>query len=248
MTVVVGAVIACALFGSAFVRLRRRRSERAPWSRIALFGGGIAALIVPLLSLDAVAEDRLWAHMLQHTLIGDLAPVLLVLAVRGPLSFFLLPPQVLKPLASSASLRAGLGFLLRPVVSFTAWTLAILAWHLPAAYDVAVSHSAVHIVEHLCFIVAGSLAWMQLVDPARHQRLSRRGKIAFAFGLVAVTQPLMSALFFAPFAIYDAYPSVTDQRIAACVMLVDQLILYGGFIALQLRPLLGADAPVEGRA
>ena len=250
MSIVIGATLAALLFAHAFVRLRRRRrGDRAPWSRVALFIGGIAALVVPLLSsLDKTADAKLWAHMLQHTLIGDLAPLLLILSVRGPLAFFLLPPRILKPLASSRTLRATLRFLLRPVVSFVGWALAIVAWHLPPAYDAAVAHPAVHVAEHLCFIIAGTLVWAQLIDPAGHRRLSRRGRITFAFGVVVVTQPLMSVLLFAPSAIYAAYPSVTNQRIAAGVMFVDQLILYGGFIALQLRPLLRAQTPIEGRA
>ena len=38
-------------------------------------------------------------HMLQHVLIGDLGIALMVVAVRGPLLVFLLPPRVLAPIA-----------------------------------------------------------------------------------------------------------------------------------------------------
>ena len=43
--------------------------------------------------------------MAQHVLIGDMAPALLVFAVRGPLLVFLLPAAVLAPLARNRGVR-----------------------------------------------------------------------------------------------------------------------------------------------
>ena len=199
--------------------------------------------------LDAVADDYLLsAHMLQHVLIGDAAPLLLVLAVRGPLVFFLLPPSVLKPLASFDPLRAFLRTLLRPGVSFGLWVAVMLGWHVPAAYDFTLSHAVVHDVEHATFVLVGTLAWVQLIDPARHGRLSRGGRIAFAFGLFVLSQPIMDGLLFAPSAVYHPYAAqpdrllglsvMTDQRLAGAVMLVEQLLTLGTFIAVLLWPLL----------
>src|SRR5215212_8372307 len=121
--VLIGAVVAAVLFAQAFVRLRRRRPYHASWSRVALFAAGLALLVLPLVSpLDHVGDEELLsAHMLQHVLIGDAAPALLVTAVRGPLLFFLLPPFLLRPLASFGPLRAVLSVLLRPLVSLGLW-------------------------------------------------------------------------------------------------------------------------------
>jgi cytochrome c oxidase assembly factor CtaG len=248
--VVLGATLATALFLQAFARLRRRRAERAPWSRLALFAIGLALAVLPLVSpLDAAGDDYLLsAHMLQHVLIGDAAPLFLVLAVRGPLAFFLLPPRVLRPLAGSRELRAGLAFLLRPLVSFSLWAVAILAWHVPAAYDAALAHPTVHVLEHVSFVIAGTLAWMQLIDPARHGRLTRGGRIGFAFGLLVVGHPVADVLLFTPHVVYAPYAHqqdrllglgvVTDQRVAGAVMVAEQLLTLGSFVAIQLWPLL----------
>jgi cytochrome c oxidase assembly factor CtaG len=94
--VLVAAALAALLFVQAFVRLRRRRPDHAPWSRAVLFAAGLGLLVLPVLSpLDAMGDNYLLsAHMLQHVLIGDAAIALLVFAVRGPLVFFLLPPPV----------------------------------------------------------------------------------------------------------------------------------------------------------
>jgi putative membrane protein len=244
-TVLIGVGLALVLFAQAFVRLRRRRPDHAPWSRALLFAAGLTLLVVPLVSpLDHVGDEELLsAHMLQHVLIGDAAPALLVVAVRGPLLFFLLPPPVLRPLASFRPLRSFLSVLLRPLVSLGLWSVAFLGWHVPAAYDYAAAHPFVHDLEHLSFVVAGTLAWAQLVDPARHGRLRRPQRVFFALAMLAVSQPLVDALLFTG----PAYPryvgahglsALTDQRLAGVVMMTEQLLSLGICVALLLWPYL----------
>jgi putative membrane protein len=248
--VLAAAVLSILLFAQAFVRLRRRRAEHAPWTRALLFAAGLALLVVPLVSpLDHVGdEDLLSAHMLQHVLIGDAAPALLVTAVRGPLLFFLLPPAVLRPLAAFRPLRAFLSVLLRPLVSLGLWAVAMVAWHVPTAYDYAAAHPLVHDLEHLSFVVAGTLAWTQLVDPARHGRLRRPQRVFFALAMLALAQPLVDVLLFSSGAAYPRYAAqsdrpfglspLTDQRLAGVVMMVEQLLTLGICVALLLRPYL----------
>jgi putative membrane protein len=244
-TVLIGVGLALVLFAQAFVRLRRRKPDHAPWSRTLLFAAGLTLLVVPLVSpLDHVGDEELLsAHMLQHVLIGDAAPALLVVAVRGPLLFFLLPPSVLRPLASFRPLRSFLSVLLRPLVSLGLWSVAFLGWHVPAAYDYAAAHPLVHDLEHLSFVVAGTLAWAQLVDPARHGRLRRPQRVFFALAMLAVSQPLVDALLFTG----PAYPryvgahglsALTDQRLAGVVMMTEQLLSLGICVALLLWPYL----------
>jgi putative membrane protein len=249
-TVLIGAGLALVLFLQAFVRLRRRRAEHAPWTRALLFASGLALLVVPVASpLDHVADEQLLsAHMLQHVLIGDAAPALLVTAVRGPLLFFLLPPALLRPLASFRPLRAFLSVLLRPLVSLGLWVVAIVAWHAPSAYDYAAAHPVVHDLEHVSFVIAGILAWTQLVDPARHGALRRPQRVFFALAMLALTQPLVDALLFSSSAAYPRYAEqpdrlfglspLTDQRLAGVVMMVEQLLALGICVALLLRPYL----------
>jgi len=245
-TVLIGVGLALVLFGQAFVRLRRRRPDHAPWSRALLFVAGLALLVLPLVSpLDHVGDEELLsAHMLQHVLIGDAAPALLVVAVRGPLLFFLLPPPVLRPLASFRPLRAFLSVLLRPLVSLGVWTVAFLGWHVPGAYDYAAAHPFVHDLEHLTFVVAGTLAWTQLVDPARRGRLRRPQRVFFALGMLAVAQPLVDVLLFTTGPVYPRYvgahglSALTDQRLAGVVMMTEQLLSLGICVTLLLWPYL----------
>jgi putative membrane protein len=248
--VLLGAFLGAALFAQAFVRLRRRRPEHAPWSRALLFSAGVALLVLPLVSpLDTAGDDDLLsAHMLQHVLIGDAAVALLVVSVRGPLVFFLLPPAVLRPLASFRVLRAILSTLLRPLVSLGLWATAIVAWHVPRVYDYAAAHPLVHDLEHVSFVVGGLLVWMQLVDPARHGRLGRPQRIFFALGMLALTQPVVDFLLFSSNARYGRYAHqpdrlfglspLTDQHLAGAVMMVEQLLTLGTCVGILLWPYL----------
>src|SRR5260370_20568029 len=105
------AVAAALLFAQAALRLRRRgRAGLAAWDRAALCGLGLALTLAALLGpLDRIADGKLLsAHMAQHVLIGDAAPALMTVAVRGPLLVFLLPASVLAPLARSSRVRAAL--------------------------------------------------------------------------------------------------------------------------------------------
>jgi cytochrome c oxidase assembly factor CtaG len=210
---------------------------------VAAVAVGTLALVSPL---DAVGDDYLLsAHMLQHVLIGDVAPALALVAVRGPLVLILLPPFVLGPLARATPVRRTFGFLIRPRVSLAVWALALGLWHIPAAYDYALTHQTAHDLEHLSFVVAGTLVWAQLVDPARRGELTPAQRLGFAGLLFALGTILADVLIFSFHSLYPSYAAqderlwglspVRDQQLAGIVMMVEQLVVLGLFVALTLR-------------
>jgi cytochrome c oxidase assembly factor CtaG len=221
------------LFVRAFVRLRRRgRSDHAGWSRLALFAAAVALGTVPLVSpLDEVGDSYLLSgHMLQHVLIGDAAPALALVALRGPLFFFMLPRFLLRRLHP---LRHVFAFFLRPAVAVSIWAAVIAAWLVPAAYDGALPHQTVHDLEHLSFILAGVLVWMQIVDPARRRRLEVTQRFAVMLVLSAAGAGLAGVLVFSPVQLYPAYAGgfgiapLLDQQLAGIVMLAEQIASLG---------------------
>jgi putative membrane protein len=245
--VLAGAGLALVLFTQAWVRLRRRgRSDLAGFDRLALFVAAVALGTLALVSpLDPIGEEYLLsAHMLEHVLIGDAAVALAIVALRGPLIFFLLPGVVLRPLARFGPLRAFLALLLRPKVSFAVWAAVFAGWHYPPAYDYVLDHQIVHDLQHVTFVLAGVLVWIQLVDPARRGELRRAGRIGLAVALFACGQILSDILIFSFDPLYPAYAvqderllglsPLSDQALAGIVMMVEQAITLGTCVAFLL--------------
>jgi cytochrome c oxidase assembly factor CtaG len=242
----IAAALAALLFAQAVVRLRRRgRPDLAGWDRVALFAAGLGVTVFALVGpLDRLADEKLLAaHMGQHVLIGDLGPALMILAVRGPLLVFLLPPAILAPLARSGRVRAVLGTLLRPRVAFSLWALNLAIWHIPYLYDLALRHQRLHNFEHLCWMFCGILVWTLLIDPGSHRRLTVGGRVALAAAMFAAGTILTDVLVFSFTPLYPAYhgaygiSALTDQQLAGIVMMVEQLLTLGTCVALLLlRP------------
>jgi len=238
----IAAAIAVALFTQGFVRLRRRgRRDHASWDRPLLFGLGVAVSVIPLVSpIDPLSDDYLLSvHMLEHVLLGDAGPALMVCAVRGPLLMFVLPGFLLRRLARSAGVRGALGFLVRPRVSLMAWVVVMASWHVPLTYDYAASHQLVHDLEHLSFAIVGALVWTQLIDPGRHGRLGVPQRLVYALALFVFGQVLADVMIltFTPlYAHYAGQPArvdgispLSDQRLAGFVMMTEQAITLGTF-------------------
>ena len=231
MVVLAVCAVGMLLFAQAIVRLRRRgRTDLAGWGRAALFAAGIALVPISLLALDARADENLTWHMTQHVLVGDLSPALLVLATRGPLALFLLPPAALKPLA-----RTPLRKLVRPKIAYPLWAANLAVWHVPALYDAALRHERLHYVEHACWAVAGLLVWTLLLDDRR----AVGPRVALAAAMFASSQILSDVLMFTFHPLYPAYPSLRQQQLAGVVMMAEQVLTLGTLAFVLLRPRIG---------
>jgi cytochrome c oxidase assembly factor CtaG len=237
------AVAAAALFVPAFARIRRREPAQAPWMRAGLFACGLVVMLGPLVSPLNRAGERylLCAHMLEHVLLSDAGAALLVLSVRGPIAAALLPRPAPAPLGAAARL------VMRPPVTLAVWVAGVSVWHVPAIYDSALSHPALHDLEHLTFVLVGLLAWTQLIDPAGSGRLGVPGRLAFTVAMFFAGQVLSDALVFSFHPYYPAYADMsgrllglsplTDQRLAGIVMALEQLVTLGTCFVLLLREL-----------
>jgi cytochrome c oxidase assembly factor CtaG len=239
LLVLAGAAVAVGFFAQGWRRLRARRPDLAPWSRWPIFLAGVLVVVLGIVSpLDAIAEEYLQsAHMLQHVLIADLGIALALLAVRGPLSMFFLPQDLLAPLARRRSLRRALSFVLQPRVAVPLWLGVLVAWHIPFLYDAALRHPLLHRVEHLSFVIVGALVWTLLIDPAGHGRLTLGGRIGLAVVMLWMGQLLAYVFVFSFHPYYDVYAGqperlfglspLADQKLAGVVMMVEQLLTLG---------------------
>jgi cytochrome c oxidase assembly factor CtaG len=157
--------------------------------------------------------------MLQHMLIGDLAPLLALLAVRGTI--------LGRQLAA-----------VRPAPALLVWGAALAVWHVPSLYDAALENEQLHMFEHATFAVAGLLVWAVLLDVARRGRLPGWRGFGYAIVLLAASMILSNVLVLSYRPLYPAYGDLRDQNLAALVMMVEQFLTLGTFAVLRARALL----------
>ena len=194
------------------------------------FTGALLALLAALASpIDGLGEDYLFsAHMLQHVLLGDIAPLLLLLSLSR---------VILRPLTRRLrALERALGPFAHPLTGLGVWLAVMYAWHVPALYDAALGHSAVHLLEHALFFAAGVAVWWPLVQPIPMRRqLTGMWPLAYIraakFGLAA----LGLYLTWTSSAIYSYYEHVpriwglspvTDQNVGGAIMMVEQSLTF----------------------
>jgi putative membrane protein len=145
----------------AVLYLRRSRTlasrgQTVPGWRRACFWTGIGLVVLALNSpLDALGEQHFFfVHMLQHVLIGDLAPLCFVAGLTGPMLRLVLALPVVDRLRVLA----------HPVVALPLWAVDLYVWHIPYLYDAALHHDSVHAVEHFLFFTCGCLMWAPVVE------------------------------------------------------------------------------------
>lgn len=251
--------VACVLFVRGFRRLRSRRPDYAGWDRAALFALAVVAGLVALSArLDELAEESLAAHMLQHVLLADVAPALALVAVRGPLLIFVTPEFLLRAVARSPHAHATLSTLTRPLTAFAIWAGTFALWHVPSVYDATLASAPLHVLEHLCFALAGTLAWLQIVDPARRRALGTVQRLGFLLAMFTVGQMLAMTLVLVQSPLYDAYAgaadrvfgmsALEDQQAAGIVMMLEQMLVLGTAAAFLIRRHLAESSEAAAAA
>ena len=177
-----------------------------------------AALETPMDTISDYYLDSV--HMLQHVLLGFVAPPLLLLG---------LSPRMAGRLARVVAIRA----LTEPVPAQVIAAAVMVLWHIPALYDATLRSESLHITEHLTFVVAGVvLYWPVLKDTSAHSRWQMSPGVKLVYLLVAtIPQDGVSlALLFSrvPFYSYythvprliDSITPVIDQTMAGAVLMV----------------------------
>ncbi len=214
--------LAAALYGRRALTLARRGRPLARL-RLVSFAGGLGALLGALVSpVDTLGEERLFSvHMAQHLLLGDLAPLLVVLGLTRPLLRPLLALPVL------GRLRA----LAHPLVALPLWALDFCLWHVPALFDAALRHEAVHALQHALFFMLGCLLWAALLEPLPGPAwFSAPWKIPYVLAMWLVMLVLSQIFIWSGHAYYTPYEQdprtwglspLGDQQAGGGVMLVE---------------------------
>lgn len=158
------------IYTVGFLRIRKTRPRHFPNWRWWSFIGGVFALFIAVSSpLDTFTEQLLTIHMVQHFVLMSVAPPLIVFGspvvpmLRGLPRWFI--RAVPGPLIRRRWLRAFFHSLVRPKVAWFLMNLAYVGWHIPAAYEFALSSETIHNCEHACFFFASLLFWWPIIQP-----------------------------------------------------------------------------------
>jgi cytochrome c oxidase assembly factor CtaG len=245
--------------------LGRPRSRRERW-RAASFYAGLLVILAALASpIDTLAEKLFWVHMTQHVMLLTVAAPLIVLSAPWssiwrplPLGFRRTVAKTISRSGWCAPLRALGRLLARPIPVWIAFNVNLVAWHVPAAYDLAVRNRAVHDLEHVTFLVFGVLLWAQVLDsPPLRARLSAIHRVYYIVASAIVGWIIALVLIFASSPLYPAYAhlarrpggisALTDQQLAGGVMLVPGSLAMTLFVFIQLYVWMGMDEDIPRR-
>ena len=169
------------------------------------------------------------SHDPAHALLLDLVPILFILSLTKGL---------MRPATRRVTLiERRAGFIAHPVFAVFLYVGMMGFWHVPRMYDLALAHGNIHVLEHICFVTAGSLYWWHLLSPIRSRlALGGMGPIVY----MAVTKFFVGVLgiilVFAPHAIYPWYEdhphywgltARVDQNVAGGLMALEQSVIMG---------------------
>lgn len=224
-------LVAAGLYAKRASTLASRGRPLPLWRQLCFAAGLLliaAAVVTPI--ADA-AEELVIAHMVEHLMIGDLASLLLVFGLTGPL---------LQPILAIRFFDR-LRILAHPLVALPLWALNFYFWHVPALYDAAYGGAPVHALEHATFIFFGCLMWMPVFGPLpKPQWFTAGWKVGYVVVVRFAGAILGNVLMWSDTVLYTVYragerewgvSAITDQSVAGVIMMVEGTFLGLGLLA-----------------
>lgn len=227
--------LALIVVGAAYARrcgtLARDGRGVALWRQLCFAAGLLLLVVADMPPLATIAEELVVAHMVQHLLVGDLAALLVVLGLTGPL---------LQPLLARRGLRWLRAFG-NPLVALPAWAFNLYLWHLSALYQGVLDSAPLHLLQHAAFFGFGLAIWMPLFGPL--PKPAWFGNAAMAVYVVVVRLSgavLANVLAWSGSVLYPDYAAgaaehglspLSDQGAAGMVMMVESGLVTFGVLA-----------------
>lgn len=220
------AILVAAIGYAVRVNTLSKEGRPVPLSRQLSFLAGLVVLMVAYVSpLAGMADELLTYHMIQHLLIMDVAALLFVLGLTGPV---MQPLLVRRPFRWTRHLAS-------PIVALLVWAGLLYMWHIPALYQAATFDSEfVHALQHLSFFAAGIAFWMSLLGPLpKPAWFGGAAAAGFAFGIRLVGAVLANVLMWSGSVMYGRYDTeaargvdpLSDQGTAGVVMMLESTVI-----------------------
>lgn len=235
------------IYAWRFHTVRRETGGRGAGARQALaFAAGLVLMALAVASpLDGLGEDYLFsAHMVQHVILGDIAPLLVLLALSR---------VIMRPATRRLHrVERALGPLAHPVAFLVVGLGLVYLWHIPAMYQAALANPAVHALEHATFFTAGLAIWWPLIQPVPMRRrlvgLETLGyvgaaKAGLAFlGLFLTWSSTLAYPYYATVPRIWGLSPIADQNVGGAIMMIEQsTVLVVAFAVLFTRMLTQSE-------
>jgi putative membrane protein len=133
--------------------------------RLAGFACGLLALWTVVASpLAAMDHHLLTAHMAQHLILMTVVAPLILLG--APVIVLLNGlPKPFERFFSGPSVQTLGRMITHPLSCWIAGTATVIAWHMPAMFELGMTSEPWHEVEYACFFAAGILFWWPVIQP-----------------------------------------------------------------------------------
>lgn len=179
------------------------------------FGLGLVTLWLALETpIDTISDRYLDSvHMLQHVLLGFVAPPLMLLGLSS---------QMVERMVRVPGVRA----ITEPVPALAIAGLVMVVWHLPPLYDATLYSGSLHVLEHVMFIAAGLLMyWPMLEATSAHARWQMSPAVKLLYMLVATLPQdgVALALIFSRVPFYEYYTHA-PRLVSSLTPLIDQTL------------------------
>ena len=239
--IVLGLAVVVILYFRGWLILHRTLPDRFPVWRLLAFVGGLVTVWLAIASpLDAFSGLLLSAHMVQHLLLMSVAPPLILLATPFLPLLRSLPRKFARdgvgPFLTWPALRHTGNTLIRPLNCWIIMAVILCAWHVPAAFDLALRSPAWHKVEHVCFLGASLLFWWPVVRPFPSRPQWPLWSVPFYLLAADLLNTALSAILtFSDHVLYPTYlaaprlfgtTALGDQTCAGLIMWVPGSLVY----------------------
>jgi cytochrome c oxidase assembly factor CtaG len=232
--------LAVLYFGHAWIA---RRVTDAGRRHTVFFLAGLFTVWLALETpIDTIGDYYLDSvHMLQHVLLGFVAPPLMLLG----LSYGMAGQLVRVP---------GLRAITEPVPAQLIAGAVMVVWHLPALYDATLRNEELHILEHLMFIGAGLLLYWPILEATSAHAIWRMSPGARLVYMLLATLPqdgvaLILIFSRAPFyefythapRLIEGFTPLIDQTIAGATLMIFGKVTLGIAAAVVFFRWFGAE-------
>jgi putative membrane protein len=254
------------VYARGWFRVRAAFPNLIPLWRLAAFAAGIISIWIAIGSpLAAFDEASLSVHMVQHLLLMAIAPPLILLGAPALPLLHGLPQKIARDVVGPLlrwNFAKSLGLLItNPAICWLAAAFALIAWHVPAIFELALRKNWLHELEHATFLTAGLLFWWPVVQPWPSVARWPRWSIPLYLFFATLPCDVLSAfLAFSDRVVYRSYLSaprlfnlapLEDQQYAAAIMWVSVTLIYLiplAIVTLQLLSPQKSQSPDEASA